>query len=139
MRGLSFQVEISNRARSGFSIIEVAIALLFIIVTVTIFGVAVSTVPLTKTARNQNIAYHVAAKKIEEFRNTPFVSLPPSGSFTDPGLANLASSTASYTIASYQGSADIKQVTVIVNWDEQGMQRSTSLETLISKGGLNKP
>ena len=123
----------------GFTIIETAIALLLVVVTVTIFGVALSTLPLTKTARNQNIAYHVAAKKIEEFRNTPFNSLPPGGAFTDFGLANLASSTASYTITDYQGSADIKQVTVIVSWDEQGKQRSTSLETLISKGGLNKP
>ena len=132
-------MKIYNGVKNGFSIIEVAIALLLLLVTITIFGVALSTLPLTKTARNQNIAYHIAAKKIEELRNTSFASLPPGSSFTDPGLANLASSTASYTITDYQGSADIKQATVIVNWDEQGKQRSTSLETLISKGGLNKP
>lgn len=122
----------------GFSLIEVIIGLALVLVTLTIFGVALSTLPLTKTARNQNIAYHIAAKKIEELRDTTFVSLPSSGPFTDPGLADLPGSTADLTITDYEGSNKIKRAAVVVNWEETGQARSVLLETLISENGLNR-
>lgn len=123
----------------GFSLIETIIALAIMFVTVMIFGVALSSLPLLKTARNQNLAYHVAAKKMEELRNTSFTSLPPSSSFSDPGLASLASSTASFLVVDYQGSSQIKKTQVTVSWYEQGVNRSIILETLMTANGLNKP
>ena len=71
----------SRKSHLGFSLIEVIVALALTIVTIVIFGAAVSSTPLTKTAKYQNIAYHVAEKKLEELRNTDFNSLPPSASF----------------------------------------------------------
>jgi len=129
------------RARflTGFTIIETTIALLLIIVTVTIFGVALSSLPLTKTARNQNIAYHIAAKKMEELRDTQFASLPAGSSFTDPVLLNLNGAQASFTLEDYQGSSQIKTATVTVQWQEESRTRDVVLETLISDKGLNRP
>ena len=122
----------------GFTLIEVIIALALIVVTVTLLGVALSSLPLTKRARNQNLAYHIAAKKIEELRNTAFTSLPSPGPFSDPGLSDLASSTASFTITDYAGSAQIKKISISVNWYEQNQTRNVLLETLISNSGLNQ-
>ena len=121
----------------GFSLIEVIIASAMVISSLVIFCVALSTVPLTRTTRNQNIAYHIAAKKIEDLRRTAFASLPASGPFNDPGLSYLASSTASLTVADYQGSGEIKDISVTVNWVQQGATKNVILQTLISNTGLN--
>ena len=124
---------------AGYTLIEAIIALALVLATLAVFGAVVSTAPLTKTARNQNVAYHIAAKKIEELRNTPFASLPASGAFSDPGFSELASSTASLTLSNYQGSSLIKQATVSVNWWENQKQKTVLLDTLISNQGLNQP
>lgn len=127
------------REQIGFSLVEVIIAMGLILVTVMIFGVALSALPLTKTARNSNIAYHVAAKKIEEIRNLPFGSLPASGSFTDSAMSQMPSgATASLTVQNYSGSSQIKQITATISWTENGNGKSTTLDTLVASGGLNQ-
>lgn len=128
-----------RKTKKGYTMIEVIIALAIVLVVVLVFGVAVSTIPLTKTARNQNVAYHIAAKKIETLRNTDFASLPASGSFSDSGLSQLPSSTASLVVSNYQSSTIIKQVTVNVSWVEDTKSRSVILDTLIAEKGLSQP
>jgi len=121
----------------GFSLVEIIIAMALLLVTISVFGVAVNTLPLTKSARNQNIAYHIAEKKLEELRNTPFAILPPGGSLTDPDLAILPGGTGNLTLQDYQGSSEIKAVHVTVTWDDYSGPRSVVLDTLISQIGLN--
>lgn len=123
----------------GFSLVEVIIALGLVMVTMMIFAVTLAALPLVKSSRNQNIAYHIASKKLEEMRKTSFVSLPSSGAFTDPGLAKLSSGTAALTVSNYQGNDQIKQILVTVGWIEQSKSASLNVETLISKNGLNPP
>ncbi|MDP3741451.1 MAG: prepilin-type N-terminal cleavage/methylation domain-containing protein [bacterium] len=123
----------------GFSLIEVVIALAIVLIAVSIFAVAINTVPLTKHARNQNLAYHLAAKKVEELRNTPFDSLPASGSFNDAGFTDLPQASGNLAVANYSGSAQIKRLTVTVSWSESGSSQSLVLETLMSDRGLNQP
>jgi len=135
--------QISNfkfqKFHSGFQLIEVAIALVLFIMTLTIFGVAVSTAPLTKTARHQNVAYHIAAKKIEDLRHTLYASLPADGTstFSDGGLADLPDGEGFVTMAAY-GANQVRRATVIVTWQEAGTARSVVLETLINNSGLNQ-
>ena len=123
----------------GFSLIEVIIALALVLVTLLIFGVAVSSLPLARGARDQNIAYHIAGKKLEDLRHTAFAQLPPSGSFSDPALANLPSGAdANLTVANYQSSSSIKQATVVVSWTENGTAESVTMDTLIASGGISQ-
>lgn len=129
----------NQKSGSGFSLIEVIIALAVLLLAVSVFGVALSTTPLTKTSKNQNLAYHIAAKKIEDLRNTQFATLPASGPFSDPALSNLPLAAANLLISDYSGSSQIKQAAVTVNWNEGGTPRFVTLETLISQGGLNRP
>lgn len=124
----------------GFSLIELIIGLAIVLSSLLVFAAALSAIPLIRESRNQNVAYHIAAKKIEEFRKTTFSSLPASNTFADPGLSELASSTASFTISSYQGSSEIKDVGVTVHWLEAGGgTKSVNLRTLMSRNGLNQP
>ncbi len=130
---------VKTKSDAGFTLIEVIVALALLTATLVIFGSALSAIPLTKAARNQNVAYHVAAKKLEELRNTPFANLPSSGSFADPALNNLSNASGQITIADYEESTEIKQVTVTIWWsDPVGPTKSMSVETLMARNGLNK-
>ncbi|OGE76806.1 MAG: hypothetical protein A3C85_03285 [Candidatus Doudnabacteria bacterium RIFCSPHIGHO2_02_FULL_48_21] len=122
----------------GFSLVELIVALAVVMVAILLFGVAVSSLPVIKGTRNRNIAYHAAAQKIEELRNTPFASLPGSGSFSYPILSSLASSTAQLTVSNYLGDSEIKQAIVVVSWFENSGTQSVRLDTLISNSGLNE-
>ena len=122
----------------AFSLIEVLIGLGIVLITLTILGVVINTVPLTKNARYQSTAYHIAAKEVEILRNTSFASLPGSGSFSGTGLSSLPSGSGSLTVVNYQSSTDIKQITVTVSWNDRGTTRSVTLETLIGSGGLSQ-
>src|SRR3989344_3136688 len=129
-----------TRRQHGFTLIELVVALGIILLTVFVFGIAVSSLPLTRSARNRNIAYHAAAQKIEEMRNTPFAFLPSSGTFTYAILSELASSTAQLTMSSYSGYDinSIKQAVLNIPWYENGTWQSVQLNTLISSTGLNQ-
>ena len=129
-----------TRRQHGFTLIELVVALGIILLTVFVFGIAVSSLPLTRSASNRNIAYHAAGQKIEEMRNTPFAFLPSSGTFTYAILSELASSTAQLTMSSYSGYDinSIKQAVVNITWYENGTWQSVQLNTLISSTGLNQ-
>ena len=124
--------------KRGFSLIELIVALGLISVAVLLLGVAVSSVPLTKNTRDQNLAYHIAVKKIEELRSISYASLPGSGTFTDPGFAELNSAAGQLTVASYQGSSEIKHITVTVTWTDGGANKNVTLDTLMAENGLNE-
>lgn len=124
--------------RRGYSLIELIIGLGLTLVALILFAVVLSTIPLTRNARNQNLAYHIAAKRVEELRRTPFDSLPTSGPFVDSGLLDLASSSASLTVSDYEGDSQIKQVTATVSWYEHKGQKSVVVETLIYELGLSQ-
>ena len=123
---------------TGFTLVELIVGLALTLAALMLFSSVVSTIPLTKTARNQNIAYHIASKKIEELRNTAFASLPASGNFSDSGLSDLASSTASLLVSDYQGSEDIKEIKVTITWLQEAENKSAAVETLIYNGGINQ-
>lgn len=126
-------------SRKGFSLIELVIALGVVALTVFVFGIAVSSLPLTKSTRNRNIAYHAAAQKLEELRNTPFASLPASGSFSYPIFSELTNASGQLTVSSYSGydPNQIKAAAVTVTWYENGVAYNVRLDTLLSDSGLN--
>ena len=115
----------------GFAITELLIVLFLVTMTIIIFLKSTDTFSRIGAARNQTKAYHVAAKKIEELRGIQFDSLPASGAFTDGSYQG------QLTTTNYQSQADIKQITVTVNYTDQFSQKSVRLDTLISKYGLN--
>jgi phosphoglycolate phosphatase-like HAD superfamily hydrolase len=66
----------------------------------------------TKKLRHENLAYHVANKKMEELRATAFDSLPASGSISDAMLLQIPSGSGSFTTADHAGFTGLKEITV---------------------------
>lgn len=91
---------------------------------------------MNTASRNTTIATSHAQYALEEIRNTPFASIPGwNGATWDStvvqgkGLSALDSE----IIYIYATSTDPRQVTVTVNWDDDGVRaRSITLETLIA-------
>lgn len=126
----------SRNSQTGFSILEVPIALAIIAVVLVIYGAASSSVNLNRNSRDQDLAHHIAVSEIEDLRNLGYAAIPASGPFTHPLLGNLPNAAASLTASDYN--ADTKQVNVTVTWEEPGSitLHSVSLTTLINKYGL---
>lgn len=123
---------------TGFSLVEVLIALVLITFTAFIFLKATDTLGRIGKSNDQTVAFHIASRKIENLRGGSFDSIPSSGSFTDSQLAKLPRGTALLTIANYQGNINTKQIEAKVSWYEQSIQKQVTLTTLISKDGLHK-
>lgn len=115
---------------------EVVISLLFIAIIIVLYSAAMNTVTLSKKQRYENYAYHVANKKMEELRLTPFNSLPASGSVVDPMLSNIPSGSGSFVVQDHAGYAGLKEIIVTVTWND-GNSKQVVLKTVAGLGGLN--
>lgn len=142
---LPFRVNLQGEPTTrspAFSLVEVILSMFIILALVSILFAASGTYRHSRNSQLQTIATKIASRKIELLRKTDYATLPGSGSFSDSDLVKLPSSTANLTVANYPPncspscSADIKQMTVTVNWTENGKARTISQNTIISKNGL---
>ena len=124
------------RTKTGFSILEVPIALMIVAVMLLIYGAASNSVSLNSNSRHQDLAHFIAVSEMEDLRALGYDNLPASGGFSHPLLGNLPSSAAVLTVGDYNDNT--KQITVKVSWQEPGRAavHSVSLVTLINKYGL---
>ncbi|OGD58942.1 hypothetical protein A3I57_02975 [Candidatus Beckwithbacteria bacterium RIFCSPLOWO2_02_FULL_47_23] len=131
-------------ARSGFTLIEIALSLVFILAMIVILLTASGTFRTTRKGNLQGVATKIASRQIENLRNTAFASLPncpsPTGcsitSAEEPDLSKLPSGSATKTLDDYEASTKIKQVLIKVNWTENAAPQEIKIETLISENGL---
>jgi len=131
-------------ARSGFTLIEIALSLVFILAMIVILLTASGTFRTTRKGNLQGVATKIASRQIENLRNTAFASLPncpsPTGcsitSAEEPDLSKLPSGSATKTLDDYEASTKIKQVLIKVNWTENTAPQEIKIETLISENGL---
>lgn len=129
------------KLQGGFTLIEIVLSLLLILAILTVFFASSGTYTTNRGANLAAIATKIATRQIETLRKTSYASLPscpsPTGcNISDSDLAKLPSSSAKQFIDSYQSSADIKQVTVGVEWVVAGSSKNIKLDTLIYKNGL---
>jgi Tfp pilus assembly protein PilV len=127
---------VRKNAKRGMSLIEVIISMFFLGVMLILYSAALNTVSLSKKLRNENTAYHVASKKMEELRSIPFSSLPGSGTIADPTLANIPSGSGSFTVSDHVGFTGLKELTVTVTWND-GAARQVVIRSLSGSGGIN--
>ncbi len=125
---------------SGFSLIEVIIALFVISAALLLYAGSYATVRLTRATRDETQAYRIAARQLELLRSTAFSALPASGQIFDTNLAALPSGSGSYTVADYPDtSSRLKVASSTVSWTRDGTGRSVNLQTLIGETGFNPP
>lgn len=95
------------------------------------------------------IATKIASADIENIRKLPYADIPNSATLTSndyPDIAKLPSSNVTRTVSNYDppgcnpacGSQDIKKISLSVNWNEKGLARQISMETVIYKYGILK-
>ena len=131
-------------SKPGFTLIEIALSLVFILAMIVILLTASGTFRTTRKGNLQGVATKIASRQIENLRNTAFASLPncpsPTGcsitSAEEPDLSKLPSGSATKTLDDYEASTKIKQVLIKVNWTENTAPQEIKIETLISENGL---
>lgn len=126
------------RDKKGFSLVEFMIAISILAIgLLAVAGLQSTAIRGNLLSKGTTSAILLAEKKMEEFKNTPFASLT-NGTFQDPSnpLTDIGGSggrfNRSWTISTYSGSANMKQITITITWTEGGLSKSTSLDTVIS-------
>jgi prepilin-type N-terminal cleavage/methylation domain-containing protein len=121
--------------QSGYTIIELLIALFIVGVSLTVYQVSLNTATLNKQAKYEDIGLRIASSKIEELRATAYASLPSSGSFSHTLLSTLPSGAGTIAVSDYN--AETKEIMVAVTWQLGSRTKTVSLQTLITEiGGL---
>jgi prepilin-type N-terminal cleavage/methylation domain-containing protein len=122
---------------TGFSLIEVTVAIALIALMIVTTSVLLQRLPVGgREVRDQDLALKIARAQMETLRAGGYDAVPASGPFTNALLSSLASSTALLTVGDYN--SDVKQVEVTVSWrGADAVIRFVSLTTLItSESGL---
>lgn len=120
----------------GFTLIELVITIGLMVVALFSYFVVLQTVASTRFLKHQTLSYQVALKKVEELKSLPFSSLPSTGPFTDSALSVLSQPQANLTISNYGGSAQLKEITVTISWQEMNKTKTVELKTLLTEGGV---
>lgn len=119
----------------GFTLLETIVSIMIVGIVVVIFSTGSNTFILTRDAKQQDIAAHIASSKLALVRENGYAALPSDGPFADPLLSALPYGAASTSVTVVN--AKTKQVDVIVGWKRGETQRSVTLTTLITEtGGL---
>lgn len=120
----------------GFTIIELLVSLFIIAAVILLASAILSTTPVSRNARNQDLALKVAETELAELRATEYDSLPVSGAFTDALLTSIPGSAGSITVTDIGSTT--KSIMVTVSWQPTtGGTQSVSLTTIVARtGGL---
>ncbi len=125
--------------KSGFTLIEVMIAMVVFVITVlAMLGVYLSVSISRESSRNMTQAMSDARVALEAMRDTSTAGLP-AVTATYPQGTNLASTfgltslnSESVTPTYVNQAADPLNVTVTVNWTDRGRARTASVNTLLT-------
>lgn len=125
-----------HNRQSGYTILEIPIALFIVGVVLLLYAAASNTVLLNRNAKYQDAAVRIGSSLLEDLRGTAFDSLPTSGNVTHPMLSQLPASQATMTVTPLND--DTREITVQVRWREAGSKaaHTVSLTTLITRNGL---
>jgi type IV pilus assembly protein PilV len=125
--------------KEGFSLVEFMIAIGILTVgLLALVGLQSTSIKGNSSSKNSNSAILLGEKKMEELKNTSFTSLAL-GTTSDPNNPLTSSDgtgglfNRSWTIQTYSGSTNMKQITVTMTWTVGGNSYSTSLDTIISR------
>ena len=127
-----------NRNESGFTILEVMIAMA--ILAMGFLAVASAQIyALQRTAKSKHLtrALHLAQEQMEAFSSMPIASLPATGNDPtnpidpDPNDNDQVTFLRTWVVEPNTPSTGITRLTVNVGWvDENGIVRNTSLQSL---------
>ena len=115
-----------TRHSQGFTLLEIILTILLLILGVIALSQAMSTGMLASTdAENVDLALNIAQTKMETIKNTAFSGIASNGPTADANFPNFS------TTVTVTGT-DPKQVDVTVAWNVQGGSTNVGLTTLVA-------
>ena len=131
------------KTKKGTTIVEVLVAIAVLTIgLLALYEAIISGMRFNLKAKHRSIAYNVSSQEREILRGTSFASLnnQTEGAFlgTVSGLDKLPQGVDKLTIENYEGSSDIKKITIKVQWQESKQSKEVKITTLIYKEGLNQ-
>lgn len=132
----------SIKTAAGFSLVEVIIAIFLIGAIVLVIANIPQAIRLITSSQSESKVREVAAKRLSDVRLTGYDNLPVgTTNFSDPRLNSLAAVSAVTTVVDCPliicpGGELVKQVTISIDWNENGTDKNFQVITLIGKGGL---
>lgn len=132
----------SIKTAAGFSLVEVIIAIFLIGAIVLVIANIPQAIRLITSSQSESKVREVAAKKLEDTRLTGYDNLATGiSNFSDPRLNSLAAVSAVTAVdvcplTICPGGESVKQVTISIDWSENGADKNFQVVTLIGKGGL---
>lgn len=132
------------KRQKGVSLIE----LVLVAAAVGFLALLVANLPPSVAAitrsQHMSVAHDIVSKEIEYLRKQTYANLSNTvNPFTDPALAGLPQSAASYEVGDCPSNIcanqeKAKMITVTVSWKEPAGQKNIRLVTIISQGGLGQ-
>ncbi|MDD5556948.1 MAG: type II secretion system protein [bacterium] len=125
----------SRSDRSGFTLIEVLIAIIILGISFGALAAAFSTGLMgVRAARETSTAVHAAQQEIENMRNMSFSAIQ-TRLFTVPSINGAGTVTSQLE----GGTTDLKKVAVNVSWVSGGRRpMSVSMATYFTRNGINR-
>lgn len=130
------------RKQLGFSLVEVIIAIFLVGAMVLVIANIPQAIQLITNSQAESKVREVAAKKIQDIRLSGYNNLANgTTNFSDPRLNSLAAVSATTTVIDCPvnlcpNGELAKQVTILVNWDQNNTKKNFKVVTLVAKGGL---
>ena len=129
------------RKQQGFTLIELILASTFIATAsvglITLFS---STARMNRQGQNLSLTTQLAQQKLEEYRNTPYTSIPVSPPTVDfaSQLPNQIPSPRTATISVSQVEAGLKKIDIEITYLDYDATRSIQVSTYVTSRGINK-
>lgn len=129
----------------GSSLVEVLLVVAALGVMVALMSNLPNAMTLINKAKHLGLAREIATKQIEDMREIQFTNLVNGDmAVADSRIALLPGGSGVINTADCDSqictnSENVKQITITVNWSENGKPQQVKLKTFIGEGGLNQP
>lgn len=137
-----FPIEKVNFCPKGFSLIEIIVVLALAGFLFFILSGLPSIFKLTTSSNHLSLAKQAAERKMEEVRSEGYEALSAGTTeFTDAKIQSLPQVNASLKVEDCPleictNNEEVLQVTITINWSQDGQPKAFTTSTLVAKGGL---
>ncbi|HBF67287.1 MAG TPA: hypothetical protein DDW36_02575 [Candidatus Magasanikbacteria bacterium] len=124
------------RTKTGFSLVDVLVALGILITMAVLLGAFVYTQTLRRSVNYEVVAARVATDALEELKNTSWEMLASSGTISHTSLSVLPNGAGSFSVSVSTSSDALREAEVIIQWRDHGQDKSYIQTTYLSEDGI---
>ncbi len=133
-------------SQKGFSLIEIVLVLLIIFFLILLIANIPTSLAAITRSKNTSLAKDIAGKEMDFLRRQAYESLSLTEepvTFNDVRLQELPQSNAVYEIKSCSSEVciseeEIKEIRILVTWEESKEAKQVELNTLVGSGGIGQ-